>query len=125
MAQVRGDSSAEAYYDVDLEWIKFKPVRSVAKAVYPVCQRTLGVMEYIGEKVVNLLGLNQSRFQYAVDEQIRRDRIKQEKLDLERERERQKILDIGLQGIEAAVDTDDDIPYAPPLMVTKVLVDGK
>ena len=82
-------------------------------------------MEYIGEKVVNVLGLNSSRFQYAVDEYNRRERIKREKVDLELQRERQRIIDLGLQGIEADVNTTEDIPYAPPLEVLKVPVDDK
>ncbi len=123
MNQQPAEPQDDSYYDVDLGWIKNPSARRVARAVYPVCQRVLTVMESIGEKVVNIFGLNSSRFQYAVDEYERRERLKQEKIDLEREKERRRILEKGLQGIEADVADDDDnidIPYAPPLEVLKV-----
>jgi hypothetical protein len=78
-------------------------------------------MESIGGVIVNTFGLNQSRFQYAVDEYHRRERIRIEKEQQVYKRERQRILERARQGLDNDDDAEDDDDvdsasyYCPPM----------
>lgn len=96
------------YYDVNLDWVPTATLRKTAKFVYPACNRCLQVMESIGGVMVNVLGLNQSRFQYAVDEYNRRERVRIEKEQLAYQKERDRILERARRGLDAEDDDEDD-----------------
>lgn len=103
--------TAVRYYDADFTWVPAGLLRRSVVACYPVGKKVVNTMEWIGGKVVHICGLDQSRFQYAVDEYYRQQRKKQ----AEETRERELFLDRVRQN--ATLDDDLAVPYAPPLMV--------
>jgi hypothetical protein len=118
------------YYDVSFDWIKNESLRVGVTRVYPYACKVVGVMEWIGGKVANATGLTQSRFQYAVDEYYRRERKRHEKELLEEAILVQRARERGLlrksvvrpDGTVEIVDddSDDDVPYAPPVVTRSV-----
>jgi hypothetical protein len=118
-----GPTEAEAndYRDVDFTWIPTNALRNTARYVYPACNRTVQIMEAIGGVIVNTFGLNQSRFQYAVDEYNRRERARVEKEQLAYQKERQRILEAARQGLDNDTYEDDEEEgeatrrYCPPM----------
>lgn len=102
------DRTGGNYYDADVSWIPTTALKKVARAAYPACTRTLQVMESIGGVIVNTFGLNQSRFQYAVDEYHRRERVRLEKEQMQYQKEREKMLDRLRRGIDVISSSDDD-----------------
>lgn len=111
--------ATERYYDANFDWIPAGVLRSSARVVYPACNRVLGVMEGIGGFFANLLGLNESRFQYAVDEMRRRERAKAEREAAEFRRERQRALEHDLVGLDDDSADTSGVPYAPALVLEK------
>ncbi|CUG90205.1 Hypothetical protein, putative [Bodo saltans] len=120
------------YRDVDFTWIPTNALRTTARYVYPVCNRTVQIMEAIGGVIVNTFGLNQSRFQYAVDEYNRRERVRIEKEQMVYQKERNRILEAARQGLDndtygGGEDEEDEseanrryCPPMPPLVSERV-----
>lgn len=112
------------YYDVDLSWVpETAGLRRVATLCYPAAYRTFCVMEAIGGVIVRSCGLDQSRYQYAVDEYHRRERVKREKEQTRIARNDQKELNKGFGGIDDDDDDCPDAPYVPPVYTERVSVD--
>ena len=100
-------NNSAGYYDVNVSWIPTQPLRNAASYCYPFCYRVLGIMEGIGGVIVNTFGLNQSRFQYAVDEFHRRERVKKDREELRRKRARERFLERASRGADE-YDEDDE-----------------
>lgn len=121
--------TTHSYRDVDFSWIPTITLQKTAKFVYPVCNRTMQVMENIGGVIVHTFGLNQSRFQYAVDEYHRRERARVEKEQMAYKQERQRVLERARQGLDDDDEEDDAedsggsgryCPPMPPLVSERV-----
>lgn len=117
-------SSGNGYYDVNVGWIPTQPLRTAVSYCYPFCYRVLGIMEGIGGVIVNTFGLNQSRFQYAVDEFHRRERVKKDREELRRKRARERFLERASRGADELDEEDDeemDDEYDASLMETEAI----
>ena len=111
------------YYDATFDWITNAKLKAAAKVVYPAANASYHLMQRIGETVSWVLGLQQSRFQYAVDEANAIERKKEQKWRREREAEKEKIRAHGLQPMDNEDDKDmSDAPYEPPISTVTVVV---
>ena len=118
-ASLPAEDEALGYYDADFSWFGAGDTyaKRAAKALYPAAMAALGSMEWVGEKVVSTFGLDQSRFQYAVDEFDRQERRRlhkeQQILNARSEAYRQRGLREGMDDPDEDIS---DIPYAPPIV---------
>eukprot|EP00754_Rhynchopus_humris_P001137 Rhum_TRINITY_DN10711_c0_g1::Rhum_TRINITY_DN10711_c0_g1_i1::g.39752::m.39752 len=110
------------YFAEEEPWYKkplqYPAVAAVWHTVEPVLYQTYCVMDYVGEKVADALGITESRFQYAIDEhdrQMQRRRKKEQylrtKLLEERDKERKRL---GLPNPNAAATSLPPLPETHP-----------
>ena len=70
-------------------------------------------MEWIGGKVSWLFGLENSRFQYAVDEYNRQKEMKAYRETMAAKHKQEVYLAKGLEGMDDPSDDVSDLPYLP------------
>jgi hypothetical protein len=80
---------------------------------YPSFLRTYKRMEWIGGKVSWLLGLESSRFQYAVDEYNRQKDMKAHREAMAAKHKQEVYLAKGMEGMDDPNDDVSDLPYLP------------
>ena len=103
-------AAKSGYYDTDFDWIKNDRARTVVAAVYPTAYKVYAWMDWMGGKIAGVLGLTQSRFQYAIDEHDRIERRKRRKEEQRQTRANE----------EAAYYRDRMETYVPSMATQKV-----